>query len=42
MKLERVALVAEILSGIAVVVTLILLILGIREDSDLTRHHVKR
>ena len=37
MKLQRWALIAEIVSGIAVVVTLIFLIFGIRENSEITR-----
>ncbi len=37
MKLEKWALIAEIVSGVAVVVTLIFLILGIRENTEVVR-----
>ena len=40
MKLEKWALIAEIVSGLAVVVTLIFLILGIRENTSVTRASV--
>lgn len=36
-KLSRIASIAEILSGIAVVVTLVILIIGIRENTEVTR-----
>ena len=37
MKLEKWALIAEIIGGIAVVVTLVFLVLGIRENTAITR-----